>query len=49
MLVEGRIETTSFRKIFVFWQLVGLDTAAVVEYRETECRDPPPTRPTEYF
>jgi hypothetical protein len=27
MLVEGRIETTTFKEIFVFLKPVGLDTA----------------------
>jgi hypothetical protein len=34
--LEGRIETTIFKKFFVFWQLVGLDTAAVIEWA---CKD----------
>ena len=30
MLEAGRIETINFKKIFVFGQLVGLDTAAEI-------------------
>ena len=41
MLVEGCIETTTFRKEFVFWQFAGLDTFFVSAALSSELLDQP--------